>query len=81
MRPFYETRPLHFSCTRCGRCCETPGDYHVYLTAAEAERIRDFLQLSPGWFRRRYLARLEDGERVLAAGSNGRCIFLDVRKP
>jgi Fe-S-cluster containining protein len=77
MQPFYESHELHFSCTRCGRCCETAGDYYVFLSRQEAERIRDYLQLSSAWFRRRYLSRLDDGERVLAAGIDERCIFLD----
>lgn len=49
----------------------------MYLTAPEAEAIRRQLQLSRGWFRRRYLAYLDDGERVLAPGDGERCIFLD----
>lgn len=76
MPAFYEIHPLRFECTRCGRCCETAGDYHVFLDAREAERIREHLQLSPAWFRRRYLDRLADGTLVLAASGNERCIFL-----
>ena len=56
----------------------TGGDYHVFLTASEAEKIRDYLQLSHGWFRRRYLQRLDDGDRVLASGKGDRCIFLNA---
>jgi Fe-S-cluster containining protein len=76
-RPFFETHALYFSCTRCGGCCATPGDYYVFLTAQEAERIRVRQGLSRSWFRRRYLRRLEDGRLVLASGAGGRCIFLD----
>ena len=77
MQPFYQTESLHFSCTRCGKCCETAGDYYVFLTGEEAERIRTHLGLSAAWFRRRYLSRLYDGELVLASGRNERCVFLD----
>lgn len=77
MKPFYETHDLHFSCTRCGRCCATRGEYYVFLSAREAEHIRARLGLTRAWFRRRYLRRLEDGQRVLAAGPGERCIFLD----
>ena len=77
MQPFYEHNPLHFSCTQCGKCCMTGGEYHVFLTVAEAHRIRDYLQLSKAWFRRRYLRRLEEGDLVLADGNGDRCIFLD----
>ena len=69
---------LRFSCTQCGQCCATAGDYYVYLTDEESERIRTYLQLSRNWFRRRYLQRLEEGEQVLAAGADERCIFLDA---
>ena len=73
---FYETTPLHFECTGCGRCCVGGGEYHVFLTDAAAEAIRQHLQLSRAWFRRRYLRRLPDGDQVAAMGENGRCIFL-----
>jgi hypothetical protein len=74
--PFFEKQPLRFSCTRCGKCCLTGGAYYVFLTEAESEAIRQRLQLSRSWFRRRYLARLEEGELVLAPGKGERCIFL-----
>lgn len=78
MQPFFEKYPLRFSCTQCGKCCMTGGDYHVFLTASEAEKIRDYLQLSHGWFRRRYLQRLDDGDLVLVSGKGDRCIFLNA---
>jgi Fe-S-cluster containining protein len=54
------------------------GDgYYVFLSAAEAEAIRLYMQLSRRWFRRRYLERLEEGELVTASGPDGRCVFLD----
>ena len=80
MKPFYERQVLRFSCTACGDCCSTGEGYHVYLTGEEAERIRKHLKLSMGWFRRRYLERLEDGELVASSAAGGRCIFLDPDK-
>ncbi len=77
MQPFYLRQPLRFSCTRCGKCCATAGEYYVYLNESESERIREYLQLSRGWFRRRYLQQLEEGERVLVSAADERCIFLD----
>ena len=47
------------------------------LAPFESEAIRHHLQLSQGWFRRRYLMRLADGDLVLASGDDDRCIFLD----
>ena len=78
MQPFYMQQALRFSCTRCGQCCATAGEYYVYLNDEESERIRVSLQLSRGWFRRRYLRRLDDGDQVLASGTDKRCIFLDA---
>lgn len=69
---------LRFECTRCGRCC-TGRDAYVFLRAGEAEAIRRTLGLSRSWFRRRYLAWSETGDRVLAATADGRCVFLDAR--
>ncbi|MGB5259615.1 MAG: YkgJ family cysteine cluster protein [Gammaproteobacteria bacterium] len=77
MKPFFESNPLRFSCTRCGKCCQTAGEYYVFLSGQEAEQIRSFLGLSPAWFRRRYLSRLEDGQLVLVTGRDECCIFLD----
>jgi Fe-S-cluster containining protein len=76
--PFYEMSPLHFECTRCGDCCIAPDGYHVFLESGEAEAIRGYLGLSKGWFRRRYLDRLADGELVAALEADGRCVFLGV---
>ena len=80
MKPLYERQSLCFSCTACGDCCSTGDGYYVYLTAGEAERIRNYLKLSKGWFGRRYLKRLEDGELVTTSAADGRCIFLDSNK-
>lgn len=74
---FYLSEPVHFECTQCGRCCSGGGDYHVFLTEAEAERIRAVLQLSRGWFRRRYLRRLDSGELTVTLRADGRCGLLD----
>jgi len=73
---FYETNPLRFECTGCGRCCIGGGEYHVFLTDEAAETVRQHLKLSRAWFRRRYLRKLPDGDQVAAMGKDGRCIFL-----
>ena len=80
MKPFYEHQPLRFSCSACGDCCVTGNDYYVYLSGREVERIRNYLKLSRGWFRRRYLERLDDGDLVAAAEADGRCVFLDANR-
>jgi Fe-S-cluster containining protein len=77
MQPFFERQPLRFECTRCGRCCFAGGDYYVFLDRREAEEIRAYLGLSRSWFRRRYLRRLPDGDRVASWRDDGGCVFLD----
>ncbi|MBU1190796.1 MAG: YkgJ family cysteine cluster protein [Gammaproteobacteria bacterium] len=75
---FYTTEPIRFECTQCGRCCSGGGDYHVFLSAKEAERIRELLQLSVDWFKRRYLQKLDSGELTVRLNADGRCSFLDA---
>jgi Fe-S-cluster containining protein len=76
MQPFFEQQALRFECTRCGRCCIAGDDYHVYLGTDEMARIRDYLGLSTGWFRRRYLQRTDAGDLIAASQDDGRCVFL-----
>jgi len=76
VRPFFEQYRLRFECTGCGRCCITGNGYHVFLTSGEATRIRNYLGLSNGWFRRRYLDRTGEGDLVLTTGDDAACIFL-----
>ena len=80
MRPFYERQLLRFDCTRCGRCCVSGGGYYLFMDENEVEKIRTHLQLSRGWFRRRYLRRLPDGDLVASWQSDGRCVFLDEKE-
>jgi len=77
-QPFHRREKLHFECTGCGECCSGGGDYHVFVTRAEAQRMCAYLGLGWSWFRRRYLVRLEDGATVLASHADERCVFLDV---
>jgi Fe-S-cluster containining protein len=78
MQPFYERKPLRFECTRCGRCCVAGGGYYLFLGRREIEQIRAYLGLSRSWFRRRYLKRLPDGDRVASWRDDGGCVFLDA---
>jgi len=74
---FYEQARLRFQCTGCGECCTGGADYHVFMDDKEAEAIRRHLGLSSAWFKRRYLRRTVEGERVLNNGGGGRCVFLN----
>ena len=76
---FYQSEPVRFECTQCGRCCTGGGEYHVFVKRAEAERMRALLGLSEAWFNRRYLKRLDSGELTVQLGADGRCSFLDAQ--
>lgn len=71
-------RTLRFRCTGCGACCTGNAEDYVAVTASEQERIRRFLGLSSGWFRRRYLVPLDGEDKGLASAADGRCVFLDA---
>jgi Fe-S-cluster containining protein len=75
-KPFFERQPLKFGCTGCGHCCIAGNGWFVYPGSGEAERIRGYLGLSSGWFRRRYLVKTADGDPVLSYRDDGRCVFL-----
>lgn len=65
-----------FACTGCGRCCYG-GPYHVVeVNAKEQTAIRRFLKISPGWFRRRYLRKVDEDLESLRFEEDGRCPFL-----
>ena len=52
---------LPFSCTACGNCCKSNGDYsHVYLREEEITPIADHLGIAPVEVLRRHLV-VEDG--------------------
>ena len=74
-QPLYRRQALHFQCTQCGACCSGNADYHVFIDAFRAEKIRGFMGLSRAWFRRRYLAMVDD-MLVLQSRDDGRCILL-----
>ena len=74
--PFYLKEPLRFECTSCGACCIASGGYYVYVSQQEIEKISELLAVSLGWFKRRYLQRLSEGDWVLAVSDDETCVFL-----
>lgn len=78
---------LPFSCTACGNCCKSNGDYsHVYLREEEVGAIAEHLGLDPVQFLREQLV-VEDGWITLQSDlpqcqfldANGRCGIYPVR--
>ena len=74
-RPFYRQGALRFECTGCGECCTAGGDYFVYVTPQEIEKIGGFLALSSAWFKRCYLQRLPEEGWVLAVNGDETCVY------
>ena len=73
---YYKNSSLRFACTGCGACCTGGADHYVETSATERAAIRAFLKLSPAWFRRRYLVRVDADTTGIRLGRNGRCPFL-----
>jgi Fe-S-cluster containining protein len=73
---YYQHARLRFECTGCGACCTGGVDHYVETSAPERAAIRGFLKLSPGWFRRRYLMRVDAGTVGIRLNPDGRCPFL-----
>jgi len=67
---------LPFSCTACGNCCRSRGEYsHVYLREEEVAAIADHLGVDRVEFVRTQVV-VEDGWITLLPGRD-RCQFLD----
>jgi len=49
---------LSFECTQCGNCC-TGGPGYVWMSDVEVGRLAEYLKLSVGEVRRRYLRKLQ----------------------
>jgi Fe-S-cluster containining protein len=73
---YYQQARLRFECTGCGACCTGGADHYVETSAKERVAIRAFLKLSPSWFRRRYLVRVDTDTTGIRLGQDGRCPFL-----
>lgn len=73
---YYRHAPLRFHCTGCGACCTGGTDHYVETSAPEREAIRAFLDISPAWFRRRYLTRVDETITGIRLNADGRCPFL-----
>lgn len=75
----HNKQALRFHCTGCGQCCTGGDDHYIAMSAKEAERIRQHLQISDNWFRRRYVSHLTRNT-LTARMHNGRCVFLGQDK-
>jgi len=67
---------LHFECIQCGNCCAGPDEGYIWLTRAEIELIADFLEISVGRFREKYLKRVGTRSTIIEQPVTKDCIFL-----
>jgi Fe-S-cluster containining protein len=78
---FYDNQPVRFQCSGCGDCCSgDPDTHYVELLAGEAERIRQYLQLSKATFERDYLVSIPDIGKGIRINAQGRCSLLSADK-
>ncbi len=74
---FYVNQPVRFQCSGCGDCCSGDPDTHfIELLAGEAERIREYLQLSKTVFQRDHIVSIADIGKGIRINEQGRCSLL-----
>jgi Fe-S-cluster containining protein len=67
---------LHFECMQCGRCCSGPGEGYIWVTKPEIELIADFLKISIGELRKKYMRRVSFRTTIIEHRVTRDCIFL-----
>ena len=67
---------LHFECMQCGRCCSGPGDGFIWVTRPEIGIIADYLEISAGQLRQKYLQRVGLRTTIIEDSVTKDCIFL-----
>jgi Fe-S-cluster containining protein len=67
---------LHFECMECGGCCAGPGEGYIWVTRPEIEIIADFLNMTAGELRRKYLKRYGLRTSIIEHSNTKDCIFL-----
>jgi Fe-S-cluster containining protein len=69
---------LHFECMECGRCCAGPGEGYIWVTKPEIRIIADFLKMTPGELRNKFLKRIGLRTTIIEDPFTKDCIFLQV---
>ena len=67
---------LHFECVQCGRCCSGPSEGYIWVTKPEIELIADFLKISVGQLRQKYLKRVGLRTTIIEHPGTRDCILL-----
>ena len=68
---------LHFECMRCGACCSGPGEGYIWVAKPEVKLIADFLKISVGQLRQKYLRRVGLRTTIIEHCDTKDCIFLN----
>ncbi|MHC4750170.1 MAG: YkgJ family cysteine cluster protein [Planctomycetota bacterium] len=71
---------LHFECVQCGGCCSGPGEGYIWVTRPEIEIIAEFLKLTVGRLRQRYLKRVGLRTTIIEDRTTKDCIFLQNKE-
>ncbi|MFT4648294.1 MAG: Fe-S-cluster containining protein [Glaciecola sp.] len=67
---------LSFSCTACGNCCKSNGDYsHVYITPPEIQILAAFLDMGEAEFQAKHVKETDGWSTLNMPGP--KCEFLD----
>ncbi len=67
---------LHFECMQCGRCCSGPSEGYIWVTKPEIQIIADFLKISVGQLRRKFLKRVGLRKTIIEHPGTRDCILL-----
>ena len=67
---------LAFQCLQCGSCCSGPGEGYIWVMKHEVEMIADFLKMTVGQVRKKYLKRVSLRSTIIEQPMTKDCIFL-----
>ena len=67
---------LAFECRQCGRCCAGPDEGYVWVTRAQIAAIAEYLGITEGQMRRRYVRRVATRYSLKEQPETNDCIFL-----
>lgn len=73
--PYYETEPLVFGCTACGKCCERPG--LVYMTDDDIEALAHHFGMTTGEVKVSMLER-DGSDWVVQVDETAPCVFYNA---
>ncbi|HUS74021.1 MAG TPA: YkgJ family cysteine cluster protein [Sedimentisphaerales bacterium] len=67
---------LYFECMECGACCAGPSEGYIWVTRAEIQIIADFLKISTGQLRQKFMKRVGLRITIIEHPTTKDCMFL-----